>query len=80
MDPGRISPGSSQADQAVAALVEFLQSRPNSWATKWTIEALGEFGPRAGAAIPRIRELQQHQEEVVRNAATEALAKIRAAK
>jgi HEAT repeat protein len=82
---GRIAPGSPQADAAVAALVEFLESQPDDVSTKWTlealtaqwtIEALAAFGSRASAAIPKIRELQQHKDENVRKAAAAALAKI----
>jgi HEAT repeat protein len=77
---GRIAPDSPQADAAVAALAEYLQSHPDDLATQWTIEALAAFGPNASAAIPRIREFKQHKEEAVRKAATEALAKIQPAK
>ncbi len=77
---GRIAPGTPLADQAVAALTRYVGHDWSVLTTTQTIEALAEFGPKAAGAIPKIRELQQHEDEHVRNAATAALAKIPPAK
>ena len=80
---GRIAPGTRHADQAVAALIEFLTSDQPAHEKKWvlesTIDALGEFGPTAKGAMPRLRELQQYDNEDVRKAASRALARIQPA-
>ena len=42
----------------------------------WTCIALGEFGPKAAAAIPSLKKLATHTDEGVRKAAAEAIKKI----
>ena len=81
---GGIAPATPHADQAVAALIEFLRlddkSPPEKWMLEATIHALAEFGPKATGAIPGLRELQRADDEEVRKAATRALASIERAR
>jgi len=72
---GRTAPGTRQADSAVAALVESLAD-PDWRTTLAATRALAVFGPKAAGAIPRLRELQEHKQPFVKEAAIEALAKI----
>ncbi len=74
---GKIAPETSSADQALASLLTALDSR-NDDVQITTIEALGRFGPKAAAAIPRIRALKGSVSGRIKNAATKALAAIEA--
>ena len=68
---GKIAPDTPSADKAIAALLPLLDSkRPLSQSS--AIEALGRFGPKAAAAIPRIRALKEDRDRDVREAATKA--------
>ena len=69
---GKIAPETPSADKAIAALLPLLDSkRPLSQSS--AIEALSQFGPKAAAAIPRIRALKEDRDRDVREAATKAL-------
>jgi HEAT repeat protein len=72
---GRIAPDTSSADQAVAALLPVLHSK-NWLAQTNAIEALPRFGPKAAAAIPRLRALKDDRDTNVRDAAAKALLSI----
>jgi HEAT repeat protein len=75
---GQIAPGTPEADQAVAALLESLQSKSdNPYAV---ITALPSFGPKAKGAIPRLRALQEHPSPRIQEAATKALARLETAR
>jgi HEAT repeat protein len=75
---GQIAPDTPEADQAVAALLESLQSKSdNPYAV---IKALPDFGPKAKGAIPRLRALQEHPSPRIQEAATKALARLEAAR
>ena len=80
---GRIAPDTPHADQAVAALIEFLGVDHPVFAKRWVLQsainALAKFGPKASGAIPRLLELQLGDDEEVRKAATTALASIQPA-
>jgi HEAT repeat protein len=69
---GKIAPDTPSADQAVVALLPVLDSKFQS-SRIGAIEALGRFGPRAAAAVPRIRALKDDRDAQVRQAAAKAL-------
>jgi HEAT repeat protein len=69
---GKIAPKSPSEEQAIAALVPVLQSKA-SLARAQAIEALAQFGPRAAAAIPGIRALEDDRDLDVREAVKKAL-------
>jgi HEAT repeat protein len=72
---GKIAPGTGSAEKAVAAVLPVLQSK--LWLSRAkAAEALGKFGPRAKAAIPKIRALKDDHDPVVNNAAAKALVAI----
>jgi HEAT repeat protein len=73
---GKIAPDTPSADQAVAALLPVLQS--NVWFSRTNaIEALRRFGPKAAAAIPRLRALKDDRNVEIRDAAAKALRAIK---
>lgn len=72
---GKIAPDTPSADQAVAALLPVLESQVQASRIR-AIEALGRFGPRAAAAVPRIRALKGDRDVEVRNAAARSLSAI----
>jgi HEAT repeat protein len=72
---GKIAPDTPSADQAVAALLPVLESKDESTRIR-AIEAIGRFGPRAGAAIPKIRALKGDSDHSVRDAAAKSLSAI----
>jgi HEAT repeat protein len=72
---GKIAPDTPSADRAIAAPRPALQSKVPLSRVK-VIEALGWFGSRAAAAIPRIRPLKDDRDEEVRDAAAKALLSI----
>jgi HEAT repeat protein len=75
---GQVAPDTPEADQAVAALLESLQSKSdNPYAV---ITALPGFGPKAKGAIPRLRALQEHPSPRIQEAATKALARLETAR
>jgi HEAT repeat protein len=69
---GKIAPGSPAADEAVAALLPVLE-RKSGLPRLMALRALAQFGPKAAAAIPRIRVLKDDRDAEVRNAAANAL-------
>jgi HEAT repeat protein len=73
---GDIGPGSQYAEQVVAALIESL-GYPGLRGPTSSIRALAGFGPKGAAAIPYLQRLQESNNDVVRDAATEVLAKVR---
>jgi HEAT repeat protein len=66
---GKIAPGTPSADQAIAGLLPVLNSKLPSLA----MEALSRFGPKAAAAIPRLRALKDDRDRAVSNAAAKSL-------
>jgi HEAT repeat protein len=73
---GRIAPRSPEAKSSssgvIAALSEALNARTPSIRMR-AAEALGQFGPEAATAAPRLRELLQAREANIRDAAAAAL-------
>lgn len=69
---GKIAPDTPSADQAVAALLPVLRSKVRI-SQESAIKALSRFGPRAAAAIPRLRALKDDRDTRVRKAAAKAL-------
>jgi HEAT repeat protein len=69
---GKIAPGTPLADQAIAALRTVLNS-PAEFCRAAAAEALGQFGPKAASALPRIRELKNDRAPIVSRAAAGAL-------
>jgi HEAT repeat protein len=72
---GAIAPGTPHADEVVTALIESLKSP--GYRHPAGINALGEFGSRAAAAIPRLKELQDSRDQNTKTAATQTLARIK---
>jgi HEAT repeat protein len=72
---GKIAPDTPSADVAIKALLPVLESRASLSRAK-AIEALGHFGPKAAAAIPRLRALKDDRNGEVRNAVAKALVAI----
>jgi HEAT repeat protein len=73
---GRISPGTSSADQAVTALIATLKSQSTA-TRRAALEALPSFGPAAAGAIPQIRAVNESDPNpTVRKAAASALEKL----
>jgi HEAT repeat protein len=72
---GKIAPGSPLADQALAVLLTGLDSKISSVQLS-AVQALGLFGAKAAAAIPKISALQDDRDMHFRNAAVQALALI----
>jgi HEAT repeat protein len=73
---GRIAPGTSSADQALAALTAALKSSSPS-ARRAAIQALPSFGHASASTIPRIRTLKESDPmPSVRKAAESALEKL----
>ncbi len=70
---GKIAPGTSRDEQALAALTESLQAEPDLQGTCEVIDAIAEFGPKAVAAIPRLKVLVQSPNAQVSRAARRAL-------
>ncbi len=74
---GKIAPGTSAADEALAALIAALRS-PGMSTRAGAVYALSAFGPKAAAAVPAIRELEEKDPDPrVRREATAALKKIK---
>ncbi len=73
---GEIAPNTPQADQVVMALVESLQY-PDWRGPINGIKSLARFGPKAAAALPFLEKLEHSNEDGVREAAAEAVAKIK---
>jgi HEAT repeat protein len=69
---GKIAPGTPSADQAIAALLPVLESK-DLFSRVRAIEALGRFGPRARAAVPKIRALEGDRESEIRKAVAKSL-------
>jgi HEAT repeat protein len=72
---GKIAPESRAADQALAALLPALDSTITSVRVS-SIDALGNFGAKAAAAIPKIRALKDDRDVWVARTAVKALAAI----
>jgi HEAT repeat protein len=70
---GRIAPNSPVAPDAVAALVRALDSK-NQSIRNGAVEALGQFGKDAAAAIPKLRALQDDPDTFMRSVAARSLA------
>ncbi len=70
---GRIAPGTSQDDQALAALTESLRAEPDLQITCEVIDAIAGFGLKAVVAIPRLKALVQSPNAQVSRAAQRAL-------
>lgn len=64
----------AQSKKVIAALVDWLERKGN--AEQYVAEALGQFGPRARAAVPALRALLTHKWEATRAAARTALERI----
>jgi HEAT repeat protein len=73
---GEIAPGTSSADVVVAFLTRALQSDSFASHHVGIMIALCEFGPKSRVAIPRLRELQKHPEQRVRQTANYALQRL----
>jgi len=72
---GRVAPGTPSSAEAIAALAKALQV--TSWETRsQAIYALYAFGPKAATSIPRLRELSEDPNLVVRSAAQSTLARL----
>jgi HEAT repeat protein len=69
---GKIAPGTPFADQAIEALRTVLNSEA-VFSRAAAVEALGQFGPKAASALPRIRELRNDRDKSVSIAVTRAL-------
>jgi HEAT repeat protein len=74
---GKIAPNTPSAEKAIAALLPVLDSK-TSLARASAIEALRAFGPKAAAAIPRIRAMKDDRDRDVQKAAAKALLAIEA--
>ncbi|MHC5542644.1 HEAT repeat domain-containing protein, partial [Singulisphaera rosea] len=72
---GKIAPSTPHASEAVAVLNDSL-ANPNHIETITIVHALANFGPKAAIAIPRLQQLQGHEDHEIRFAAAETLAKI----
>jgi HEAT repeat protein len=76
---GRIAPrspeGQAKSADVIAALTEALNAPGMSIRTA-AAEALGNFGPPAATAIPRLRELLHDRDDRMQGAAKSALMKI----
>jgi HEAT repeat protein len=69
---GKIAPETPSAELALAALLPLLESK--DWVARAkAVEALGCFGPKAAAAIPRVRALKVDREGNVKIVAAKAL-------
>ena len=71
-------PKSASAPDAIAILVRALDSG-DEWVRRGAIEALGNFGKDAAAALPKLRTLERDLAKDVRVAASTAVAAIEAA-
>jgi HEAT repeat protein len=69
---GKIAPDTPSADRAVAALLPVLESKVR-FSQLRAMEALGRFGPRAAAAVPKLRALKGDRDAQVREAAARSL-------
>jgi HEAT repeat protein len=69
---GKIAPGTPLADQAITTLQTVLNS-PAEFCRAAAAQALGQFGPKAASALPRIRELKNDRATIVSRAAAGAL-------
>jgi hypothetical protein len=65
-------------DQVDTALIESLEY-PGWQGPFGSIRALDAFGPKAAAAIPHLQRLQESKDDLVKDAAIKALARIREA-
>jgi HEAT repeat protein len=74
---GRIAPNSPAAPEAVAALIRGLDARDH-FDRLGAVEALGQFGADAAAAIPKLQALQNDSNRSIRDAATKSLAAVEA--
>jgi HEAT repeat protein len=73
----RIARNSPAAPDAVAALIRGLDAQDFHFRPE-AVEALGQFGADAAAAIPKLRALQNDSDSSIRNAAEKSLAAIEA--
>jgi HEAT repeat protein len=69
----RIAPNSPWAPDAVAVLIRALDAKDRYIRLK-AVDALGQFGKDAAAAIPRLRTLRDGADPGIRNAAVKSLA------
>jgi HEAT repeat protein len=76
---GRIAPNTPRAGQAAKALIDLMRSDPSPWAMNQAVLALPGFGAHAQAAIPRLRELARSSNPLLKESASQALAKLNAA-
>jgi HEAT repeat protein len=72
---GRIAPDTPSSDEALAALIECLQTK-SSMTQCAAVYALRKFGPKSVIAIPRLRALTKAPEAFVRHTAEETLAEL----
>jgi HEAT repeat protein len=78
---GRIAPQAPEANaktgEVLALLSEALKSQSAAIRAA-AVEALGQFGPRAASALPRIRELSEDRSAPVQDAAKAAIPRLEA--
>jgi HEAT repeat protein len=67
---------SAGSDEGVPALLEALDRPPNDSVLYSAIQALGDVGPEARAALPRLRELANDSNPAISGLAREAIRKI----
>jgi HEAT repeat protein len=72
---GKIAPETPSANQALAALMAAVDSQYSPLRSA-AIQAVGLFGSKAGAAIPKLRALSDDGDRQVKDAAVKALASI----
>jgi HEAT repeat protein len=73
---GRIAPGTPGEGPAIAALVDSFRVERELPHLETVIDALARFGPRAAAALPRLRELAESGDPRVSEAARKGVAAI----
>jgi HEAT repeat protein len=74
---GRIAPGSPQAGKAVAVLIDAIDPE-HATVRLEAVRALAMFGNEAAEAVPRLEALRDTNDTSLREAASDALAAIRA--
>ena len=68
-----IAPGTPEEGQALSLLIDLLDEKSNQHVAP-VIDAVARFGPKASAALPRLRELTKSRETQTSEAAARAVA------
>jgi HEAT repeat protein len=71
-----VAPGTPEEDQVLTVLTELLDAEPDLWSITRIIDAVALFGPRAAAALPRLRVMEESRDPRISGSARKAVTAI----